>query len=644
MLIPNELIISSKEKYGEKAAEDIREYFQLENWDETNLKGSCPFGHSDTTPSFIWNFKTSSFHCFSCKRNFGILDLYMLQGDTFLSAVQKLFKDTGIEYRFGEKGMMPDKKYVYPKREFSEDRSTVDEYWEERKISKITLDFVDIQQDKYGNTVFHYYDLNDVLCVVKYRPSKKIKNGENKFWAQKDASTIPLLYGINQIDTTQPLLITEGEPDRLAAIESGYKNAVSVPFGATNYTWIQHNWVFLEKFSKVIIWSDSDEPGASMRKECCTRLGLWRCVYVDCPPTMPKDGKDVSTKDANEVLYHFGKDKVIELINTSQEFPITGVSDLANLEDFDLELAPGLYTKIEPIDKIIYKLLFGSVVILTGKTGSGKSSLMNQIFVSESLNQGYDIFCYSGELDGRVLKSWVDVNIAGREYVKMKNDFVHVINSNAKKLIQDWYRERIWLFDENTNDYERILETAVNVIRKYGTKIVLIDNLMCLNLHASDNNQLKKETDFINEICDLAELYNVLIVLVAHPRKTAVFQKDLGSDDIAGTANLGNRSQYILSVKRFSREEKEGEKDKKGNYLKGKEAIDYDVLVRVIKNRYTGKLGDAHLYFSYPDYRFYSNLNELYKRYSWNKDTSLLPTLDPRKEKVPEWLEDREIE
>ena len=74
MLIPNELVLAAKEKLGQEAAEIIAKDLDIQNYDSKNLKGSCPLGHSDSTPSFIWNDKSQRFHCFSCAKNYNIID------------------------------------------------------------------------------------------------------------------------------------------------------------------------------------------------------------------------------------------------------------------------------------------------------------------------------------------------------------------------------------------------------------------------------------------------------------------------------------------------------------------------------------------------------------------------------------------
>ena len=137
----------------------------------------------------------------------------MEQGLTYLEAVQKLFEKTEIEYSFGEKGIASKPSYVYPKREENNDMTKVIEYWGKRGISEKTLKYADIQADKFGNTVFNYYNDSDVLMNVKYRPSHKIQKGEAKCWFQKGTSFSPILFNMNKCDPSKPLYIQEGEGD-----------------------------------------------------------------------------------------------------------------------------------------------------------------------------------------------------------------------------------------------------------------------------------------------------------------------------------------------------------------------------------------------------------------------------------------------
>ena len=177
MLIDPKYIKKAKEKLGDKTAFVIAEELQLEDFDEKNLKGRCCF-HQEDTPSMIFNPKTLSYHCFGCGRNTDILDAYMHNGCTYLQAVQKLFDLTGIKHPFGEIGVKTKASYRYPKEVVCTDKTKVYEYLALRKISKETIDRTDVRQDEHGNIVFNFYDLNDTLCVVKYRPSHKIVKGK----------------------------------------------------------------------------------------------------------------------------------------------------------------------------------------------------------------------------------------------------------------------------------------------------------------------------------------------------------------------------------------------------------------------------------------------------------------------------------
>jgi len=632
-----EKVIRAKEALGESAAHIIAQDLSIEDFDEVNLKATCPF-HSEDTPSFIWNHKNNSFKCFGCGKVYGIVDHYMsFHNQTFLGAVELLFSETNIQHSFGEKGVQTMRNYNYPQYEASEDRTEVEKYFAMRKISKETLDYCDVKQDKHGNVMWNFFNENDVLVTVKTRHSRKPKRNEQKEWYLKDYDNKPILYNMNKIDPTQPLIITEGQIDCLTVIEAGYKNVVSVPGGTENLKWVEECFDWLEGFDKIILWFDNDAPGLKSRKEAVARLGTWRTLVVDIPD-IKHEGKTVRFKDANEVLFFTGDlQLIVDMISSAREMPIAGVINLGDVEDFDISKASGLFSSVDPLKRMLYKYVFGSVAIITGKRGSGKSSFANQEFVSASLEQGYDTFVFSGEIKASILKSWIEINMLGREHVTMIDEFNRKVNPNAKKKMREWYDKRIWIYDTSSNKEAEVFEKAIAVTRKYGVKVWVLDNLSILDLDEGDNNELRKQKEFIVKCVNYAALYDVLIVLVVHPRKTAIHQKDLVADDVGGTGALTNLAQYVLTVHRFTDEEKKGTPSGRigGGFKKGCEPIEFDVSIEVLKNRYTGKLGKAFLYFSYPDYRFFSTLKELYKRLKWNTDNTPLPTVDPRDENQP---------
>lgn len=638
MLIPQEKIDEAKRIYDGQAMEEIVEYLGVARWDEKSKKGLCPF-HKDINPSFIWNDKNNSFHCFGCNRNYGIIDLYQDQGMTYIEAVRKLFEKTNIEYNFSMKGVHSKPTYKYPLHEDKELENNTISYWNKRKISKKTLDYLDIKEDDKGNTVFHYYDDNDVLLSTKYRPSRKPQKGEPKCWFQKNADFTPILFNMNRVDPSKPLVITEGEPDCMSIIEAGYMNVVSVPNGCNNMKWIEQCWDWLEQFQKIIVWGDNDEPGIRARNEICNRLGTWRTYYVEVTEPIddfgnPLDGK--LPKDANEVLYFFNKEKVLEYVYHPIELPVEGVLDLAKAEEFDIQNAEGLLTGITDLDNQIYKLVFGTVNIITGKSGEGKSVFVNQVAICQALDQGYDVFVFSGELPAPVLKNWVETNMINREHITLKDGgHVRCFDQQSRLKMEQWYSGRVMIYDDSVDTTaSTLLHKMEEMARKFGTKVFLIDNLMMVDLECDEESRLQAEKNFIKDLINFAKKYNVLVFLVAHPRKTGEVR--VTKEDISGSSNIVNLAHMVFSVHRYSDSERAGELNERGNYKKGKEPIKYETVVEVLKNRITGLVPKVDLYFDYPSYRFYRTPRELWYRYKWDWDNKTPErTDDPNEHQIP---------
>lgn len=624
MLIDRNLIAKAKEKIGDKNADLIAEQLHIQEYDPQKQRGLCPF-HAEDTPSFIYNPKNFSFHCFGCGVNADLIDAYMKSGFTYIGAVQKLFEHAKIKYAFGQHGVKTQQEYHYPHDEPEGDMSMVYAYLGKRKISQSTVDAAGIRQDDQGNIVFRYFDTNDALTMVKYRPSRKVIHGENKMWCQKGADTAPLLFNMHRVNTESALVITEGEIDALSAMEAGWMNVVSVPLGAKNTHWIEHNWDWLQQFTSIILCGDNDEPGQKMIKDVSYRLGSWRTKIVDLPETFTKpDGTVISIKDLNEVLYYYGKDKVLDVLVHAKDSPVESVVDFTEIKEVDLDEIDGIYTGIKQFDIEMLRLFYGTFNILTGVNGSGKSSFLSQL-VCQCLEQGRDAWLYSKELPNYMSKNWINYILAGTRnvntFVTSRGAVYYKVKDEAKQKIDAFYKGRLFIYKDGwPNTIEDIEQSMEDSARKYGSRLFIIDNLTAINLHASDDSKWEKQVDFINYLIDFAQKYNVVVILVIHPKKIETMRR-LTKFDVAGLGSIVDLAHRTFSLYRVTPQDKEGVKKKNGvGYYK--EPILYDVLLDVLKDRLRGRENlTIGLYYDKASRRFYTNPEEYDFRYAWDKTT-----------------------
>ena len=627
MIIDHDKVMEAKEILGDRNATLMAEMLQLEDYDENNMKALCCFHHEDT-PSLIYNPKNYTFHCFGCQKTVDIIDVYMqTQHLTYIEAVQKLFEETGIHYSFGEAGVRTRHQYIYPQ-EVSKDNdmTQVYEYMATRGISKETVDYLDIRSDGEGNMVYNYYDTNDVLTTVKYRPARKVRKGTNKCWAQKGADTTPLLYNSNRINAGESLTIVEGENDLAALIESGIHNAVSVPFGAGNFSWIQENWDWLEQFDNIIICSDNDEPGIKMQKECVYRLGSWRTKVVDIPQTVTSQftGRKVAVKDINEVLYYCGKEAVVNLIANAKDTPVPSLIDFADVKEIDLSDIEGITVGINDIDKEIMRLFYSSLTILSGTPGSGKTSFLCQL-AAQSIDQDKPVWMFSREMPDWLTKNWIEYILAGNRHITQfqsnSGAAYWKVNEDAKREISRHYREQLMIYrDQFSNKLQDLQTSMEDSARKYGSKLFIIDNLMTVDLDATSESMNEKQTEFVQWLIQFAMKYNVATVLVCHPRKLQPGVTNVGMYDISGTSNIINLAHRAFGLKRVTKAEKEGVRKLDNSGWKVK-PVKYDVRFEIIKDRLRGKSNlEVGLYYDVPSRRFFTTPEEYEHQYLWDKN------------------------
>lgn len=254
-------------------------------------------------------------------------------------------------------------------------------YFAMRRISEQTLEAFRVGCDERGNIVFPFYR-NNILTFVKFRAPRKYTgepvNGKKPPKSWMEPNTEPILFGMDDVSTKEPLIITEGEIDALSIYEAGCHNVVSVPAGCKNMDWIELCYDWLDQFSQIIVFGDHDEPGREMISMVQKRLGEYRCMAPDEYPMLRlknEDGeweeKDRACKDANEILYAYGSEVLKELVKNCQPAPMKGIINVADIQFVDPATINKIYTRIPTLDDYIDGLREGTLTCMTGKRGEG---------------------------------------------------------------------------------------------------------------------------------------------------------------------------------------------------------------------------------------------------------------------------------
>ena len=502
--------------------------------------------HNDNTesPNMSFDNKAKDFHCFRCGGHYDIFDHYTQYYNLdFVKAAEKIIQDFNLCIDLGiespKKPREPILKHDLP-------TNKVLDYLRLRGISDTTISHVGLAMDK-DNVVFEYYNQYGELEANKYRPAKKYKKDESKqFWWKGSTDA---LYNMQNIDITKPLVICEGEFDCIALIEAGYRNSISPKAGAKSYEWIDKNWDWLKQFDDITLWYDNDNAGKEGVQTVASRLdNCTKVVYCTI------------ANDINEVLIRFGKDEVLKQLQNAKELSVDRVITVSQIEDFNVYEAEKIKTGIAMLDANILGFVMGSVVITTGYNGSGKSTIINQMCIAESLKQGYKVFAFSGELTPSNFKYWLYSTLADDEDLIESTSFdgnkYYKLKAAMNEQITDWLDDKLFLYNDMDYSQAAILSTMEKLAKRKGVRVFILDNLMKVELDPSERNELIAQKKFVNALKAFAIKYKAVVHLVAHPRKPQEGRK-LDKFDVAGSADITNLADYVIGVHRATREEKD---------------------------------------------------------------------------------------
>lgn len=498
--------------------------------------------------------------------------------------------------RYLERGTYRKDNYKPYKYEYTEPKDGAVTYLKSRGISEAICRKYEItMKDDNRTLVIPFRDEKGVVWCIKYRDTKfqkgidkmkewfdcrKIQNEKGEW--EKDIKSLskPILFGMYQCEGFDRLVITEGQLDSMACATAGINNAVSVPTGQGGATWIPYCYDWMKQFKEIVVFGDCENGHITLSDMIKSRFNRTRVRIVKA-----EDYK--GCKDANELLQLHGKQAVINAVEKSEAMLNKYIIPATSVQYVDIDKLPRISTGIGAIDKILKGgFVLGQLVLLSGKKGNGKSTMASQ-FIVEALAQKQRVLVYSGELQHYIVKGWIDGQLWGK--TSLRNSEIDICNT--------FYGDKLFLFDTGIKNESPpdVLDIIEDGLITNDFKFVLIDNLMTAKRVRGDENLYQAQSDFVFRLARMAKQYNTVIMLVAHPRKS---NNVFDNDDVSGSADITNLADVVMSYDR--------DKDRELEDLR---------VMRITKNRLTGKLGSVDLWYSEASRRISDDSRVFNKNY-----------------------------
>lgn len=429
------------------------------------------------------------------------------------------------------------------------------DYLMRRKISLATADACHVCSTQSGIMAFPFYQ-GQKLVLIKYRNNGRPKPGQPKEWTEPDG--LPVMWRIDEIDPMKQVYLTEGMIDAMSLYEAGFTNVISVPSGTGSADQaIDNCWDALEEIQELVIVADSDKPGREMEQRIARKLGEARCSYIPAYPevTSPSGEKHMA-KDANEVLYYLGIEGVKRLIESAEQVPVSGLTDISEVYPPDDSGIRRIPSAIQSINTLLGGFTPGMLVVWSGRRGDGKSTAVSQELLS-AVEHGERCCVFSGELSVFEFVRWMDLQAAGSDYLTLTWDNlrqmkVPTLPHNIQRRIKEWYRGKVFLcecgigeLDYESDDILRLFDYA---IARYNVSVCVVDNLMTAMMSLSTDDYYRAQEKFAAKLKRLAVKRNCVVHLIAHPRKTQ--NHTLENDDVGGSAALTNLADQVIMVGR----------------------------------------------------------------------------------------------
>ena len=436
-----------------------------------------------------------------------------------------------------------------------------------------------------GEIAFPSFSPEGVLLNIKYIGIERDAKGKKVI--RQETGCAPSLFGWQAFPKEQrDVVITEGQIDAMTWAQLGFP-ALSMPDGVGSLDgWIDFEWDNLQRFDTIYLSFDDDKPGQEAVNKVALRLGRHRCVNVKLPH-----------KDANDALLA-GLD-----LTAFAKCAVNGTHFTPGEIKSPMDFVAGVIDKFFPPDGTppgFFPVLLGrkmgfrpgEVTVWTGISSHGKSALISQLMVV-AMKHGSKVAIASMEMSGvqtlyRMTCQVCDTQSPSRETIVEQHE---------------WLAGKLWIFDILGNVEVKKLSDLMDYSHaRFGVNHFVIDSLMKVGVGSEDYDG---QRSFLNTLTGFAQRTGAHVHLVAHARKGKDETNNPGKMDVAGSGNIINQADNILSVWRNKDKE---EKARAGKLTEREEKSIPDTKVFCMKQRENGVEFEEPLQFNPQTYMFFRNI------------------------------------
>ena len=405
------------------------------------------------------------------------------------------------------------------------------------------------------------------LCKLYGTMAKKGANLQDRPWRMSEIVYVPKEVLPTPIERFQEIadLLPKEEPKQKPQSNAGWNQRERFDLeGWLAYYGIEYRKKADGSSTKYEIkecpWKDqhsSNNPYSSALFQDADGKITYSCAHSHCKDKQWKDFRlfyqpDAYTKQFEQKRYAQYAPVQKPKYQIKEVLPELGEKwlSMSSIKKIDLSQIENVKTGFTELDRNIVGLNMSEVTLLSGSNSSGKSSWLNTLLLN-IINQGVGCALWSGELRPDILKTWVQMVAAGKDYLRASNyaDGKYYVPNNIAEKIDEWLDGKFFLYNnEYGNTWEQIFHD-MNELLKVKVKVFALDNLFSLNIDLLEGDRNNKQKELILQIKEFAKKNQVHIILVAHPRKVMSF---LRKNDISGSSDLTNAVDDVFIIHRVN--------------------------------------------------------------------------------------------